>query len=65
MLLAAYWTAIWAMTLAHLATVAALRETSVLFALAISVVFLREPLSGFRLAAAALMLCGVVVMRLA
>jgi len=65
MSLAAYWIAIWAMTVAHLATVAALRETSVLFALAISVVFLREPLSGFRLAAAALMLCGVVVMRLA
>ena len=42
--LAAYWIVIWAMTVAPIALVAALRETSVLFAAAIAVVFLKEPL---------------------
>ena len=38
-----YWIAIWAMTVAPIALVAALRETSVLFGAAIAVVFLKEP----------------------
>ena len=33
----AYWIAVWAMTQAPIASVAALRETSILFAMAISV----------------------------
>jgi drug/metabolite transporter (DMT)-like permease len=41
--LGSYGIAIWAMTLAPIAIVAALRETSVLFGAAIAVVFLKEP----------------------
>ncbi len=60
----AYWIAIWAMTQAPIAAVAALRETSILFALAISTVALKEPLTKWRLMAALLIVCGVVVLRL-
>ncbi len=42
--LGSYGIAIWAMTVAPIAIVAALRETSVLFGAAIAVVFLKEPL---------------------
>ena len=62
--LAAYWIAIWAMTVAPIAIVAALRETSVLFAAAIAVVFLKEPLRASRIAAALLIVCGLVLIRL-
>ncbi len=61
----AYWLVIWAMTRAPIGAVAALRESSILFALAISVIFLRERASGWRLGSAALILAGVVLMRLA
>ena len=47
-----YGIAIWAMTVAPIAIVAALRETSVLFGALIAVVFLKEPLRGSRIAAA-------------
>ena len=50
--LAAYWIAIWAMTVAPIALVAALRETSVLFGAAIAVVVLKEPLHRPRIIAA-------------
>ncbi len=63
--LGAYWIAIWAMTVAPIALVAALRETSVLFAALIGVVVLREPLTRWRIAAALLILCGLVFIRLA
>ena len=63
--LGAYWIAIWAMTVAPIALVAALRETSVLFAALIGVVVLREPLTRWRIAAASLILCGLVFIRLA
>lgn len=63
--LAAYWIAIWAMTVAPIAIVAALRETSVLFAAAIAVGFLGEPLRPSRLAAAAIIVTGLVLIRLA
>jgi len=64
MSLAAYWVAIWAMTVAPIAMVAALRETSVLFAALISVVILREPLTRWRVAAAIVITAGIILMRL-
>lgn len=63
--LCSYGIAIWAMTLAPLATVAALRETSVLWALLISAVALRERLTAPRLAAGLLIVAGAAVLRLA
>lgn len=63
MSLGAYWLVIWAMTKAPIGAVAALRETSILFALAISVLFLRERASAWRIGSAALILAGVVLMR--
>lgn len=62
--LGAYWIAIWAFTLAPLALVAALRETSVLFAMLIGVFLLREHASPGRWVSAALIVTGVVLMRL-
>ena len=64
MSLAAYWIAIWAMTVAPIAIVAALRETSVLWATLIAVVFLKEPFVGARAVAAVLIVLGVVLIRL-
>jgi drug/metabolite transporter (DMT)-like permease len=61
---AAYGIAIWAMTKAPIALVAALRETSVLFAAAIGVVFLREPFLLMRVLAAMLVVTGIVALRL-
>ncbi len=63
--LAAYWIAIWAMSVAPIALVAALRETSVLFAAAIAIVILKEPPRAARLAAAAMIVGGLVLIRLA
>ena len=60
----AYWTAIWAMTVAPIALVAALRETSVLMAAAIGIVFLREPIVPARMIAALLVLAGAMLIRL-
>ena len=62
--LAAYWIAIWAMTVAPIALVAALRETSVLFAAAIAVVVLKEPLQRPRIIAAVMIVAGLVLIRL-
>jgi drug/metabolite transporter (DMT)-like permease len=62
--LAAYWIAIWAMTVAPIAIVAALRETSVLFAAAIAVFILKEPLSATRIAAAVVIVVGLGLIRL-
>ena len=61
----AYWIAIWAMTQAPVALVAALRETSVLFGSLISVLILREGLSWWRGAGALLIVAGVAAIRLA
>jgi drug/metabolite transporter (DMT)-like permease len=63
MSLGSYWIAIWAFTQAPLAMVAALRETSVLFAMLIAVVWLKERPTARRWAAAGLILAGVVMMR--
>lgn len=61
---AAYAIAIWAMTVAPIALVAALRETSVLFAALLAVVVLKEPVMATRLTAAVLVLCGLALIRL-
>lgn len=62
--LGSYGIAIWAMTVAPIAVVAALRETSVLFAALIAVVVLREPLKPVRVVAALAMVAGLVLIRL-
>lgn len=62
--LGSYWIAIWAFTLAPIALVAALRETSVLFAMLIAVFWLGEKASPRRWLAAGLILAGIVLMRL-
>ena len=59
-----YGIAIWAMTVAPIAIVATLRETSVLFGAAIAVVILKEPLRAVRIMAACLIVCGLVLIRL-
>lgn len=61
--LGAYWVVIWAMTKAPIAAVAALRETSILFAMVISVVFLREKLTRWRVGSALLIVAGVILLR--
>jgi drug/metabolite transporter (DMT)-like permease len=63
MSLGSYWIAIWAFTQAPLAMVAALRETSVLFALLIAFFFLKERIGPWRVGAAILILAGIVLMR--
>ncbi len=59
-----YGIAIWAMTVAPIAIVAALRETSVLFGAAIAVIVLKEPLRAARVVAAVLIVIGLVLIRL-
>jgi drug/metabolite transporter (DMT)-like permease len=63
--LGSYGIALWAMTLAPVAAIAALRETSILFATAIAALVLRERVGRARLLAVALIACGAVAMRLA
>jgi drug/metabolite transporter (DMT)-like permease len=60
-----YGIAIWAMTVAPIALVAALREASVLFGSILAVVFLKEPLLPPRVVAALLIVGGLVIIRLA
>ena len=61
----AYFIVIWAMTQAPIALVAALRETSVLFAGLISLLILKEPFTRWRGAAAIIIVAGVALLRLA
>ncbi|MDM0013357.1 EamA family transporter [Variovorax sp. J22P168] len=63
--LASYGIALWAMTRAPVAVVAALRETSVLFAAVIGTVLLREPFGWQRGAGTLLIVAGVMTLRLA
>jgi len=60
-----YCIALWAMTLAPVAAIAALRETSILFVTAIAAFVLRERIGRARLLAVALIASGAVAMRLA
>lgn len=62
--LIAYTIAIWAMTVAPIPMVAALRETSVLFAALIAAVMLKEKPTGPRLLASALIVAGAALLRL-
>jgi drug/metabolite transporter (DMT)-like permease len=60
-----YSIALWAMTAAPIAIVAALRETSVLFGALIAVLFLGEPLRAARVIAAAIIVVGLMLLRVA
>jgi drug/metabolite transporter (DMT)-like permease len=60
---ASYAIAIWAMTVAPIALVAALRETSVLFATLLSTLLLREPWLIARIAATLMVLAGALLLR--
>ncbi len=63
MSLGSYWIVIWAFTAAPIPLVAALRETSVLFAMAFAAAFLGERPGRRRWAAAALIVSGVALIR--
>ncbi len=60
----AYAIVLWAMTRAPIAAIAALRETSVIFAAMIGAVFLRERFGAVRIAGAVLVACGIAAIRL-
>lgn len=62
--LASYGIAIWAMTVAPIALVAALRETSVIFGMILALIFLREKLTSMRVIAILLVAGGAVLVRL-
>jgi len=59
----AYAIALWAMTRAPIAAVAALRETSVIFAAILGSWLLKEPFGRARLAGAAAVVAGVIALR--
>ncbi|MBQ5947084.1 EamA family transporter [Massilia sp. ST3] len=62
---ASYGVALWAMTHAPVAVVAALRETSIVFAVAIAVLVLRERVGPGRVAGALLIVGGAAALKLA
>lgn len=62
--LGSYGIAIWAMTMAPIALVAALRETSVIFGMLMAVIFLREKLTPLRVLAILLVMAGAILARL-
>ena len=62
--LLSYGIVIWAMTLAPIALVAALRETSVLFGALIAVLLLKKSLRPARIIAALMIVCGLVLIRM-
>lgn len=62
--LASYGIALWAMTRAPVATVAALRETAVLFAVVLGTWFLKESLSARRITGIAVIAAGVMALRM-
>jgi drug/metabolite transporter (DMT)-like permease len=61
----AYSLVIWATTQAPVALVSALRESSVLFALLIGWLFLKEPMPALRLLACCVIALGVALLKLA
>jgi drug/metabolite transporter (DMT)-like permease len=63
--LSSYGLALWAMTAAPVAAVAALRETAILFAAAIAALFLHEKIGVRRAAAISLIAAGAALMRFA
>jgi drug/metabolite transporter (DMT)-like permease len=62
---ASYGLALWAMTVAPIAVVAALRETSIVFGTLIAGIVLREPIGPRRLISACFIAGGAAVLRLA
>lgn len=60
-----YGVVIWAMSKAPIVTVAALRETSVLFAMLISAFILKEQLTKMRILSAFIIVLGVIVTKIA
>jgi drug/metabolite transporter (DMT)-like permease len=56
---------LWVLTLAPIAPAVALRDTSAVFAIVIAVVWLKEPITPFRLGAVALSAAAVPLLRLA
>jgi drug/metabolite transporter (DMT)-like permease len=64
-ILGAYWMVVWALTQAPMASVSALRETSVIFGALIGSLLLREPYGGRRVVAAVFVAAGMVLLRLA
>lgn len=64
MSMAAYGVVIWALSLAPMATIAALRETSVLFAALIGTLVLGEPFGRRRIVAALLVVAGIALFNL-
>ncbi|MDB5797389.1 MAG: Integral rane protein [Paucimonas sp.] len=62
--LASYALALWAMTRAPVALVAALRETSVVFAVLLAAVFAREKIGPWKILSIAMVAGGAVVMKL-
>jgi drug/metabolite transporter (DMT)-like permease len=63
-LVGSYGIALWAMTHAPIALVAALRETSVMFAILIAVHFLGERISGPRLVSAIMVTAGAIAIKI-
>lgn len=61
--IAAYLVALWAMTRAPIAAVAALRETSVIFAAIIGAWLLKEPFGRHRVVGACLVVAGIALLR--
>lgn len=62
--LVAYWIVLWAMTVAPIAIVAALRETSVLFGAAVAMIVLKERLRATRALSAVMIVCGLALIRI-
>lgn len=62
--LLSYGIVLWAMTRAPIAAVAALRETSVIFAAVIGSTLLKEQMSRLRIAGAVIVACGIAALRL-
>jgi len=60
----AYAIAVWAMTVAPIALVAALRETSILFAVLIGWVIFKEPMTRGKVLAVIMIVAGVILMRI-
>lgn len=63
--LVSYGIALWAMTVAPIAIIAALRETAILFGTVISCLVLQERVTRVRLVAACVILAGAIALRLA
>jgi len=62
--MASYGLALWAMTIAPVAVVSALRETSILFGVLIAILFLGEKVRPLRITAACIIAAGAMILRL-